>query len=132
MYRFLADLIVAVHLVYVAIVVFGLAAILLGVWRGWHWIRNFWFRTIHLLMIAVVALQAIVGVTCPLTTWESQLRIAAGEPGRPGTFVGRMVHSVLFFQLPPWVFTLGYISFGAAVLLTFLLAPPRWPWRGAR
>ena len=129
MYRFLADLIVAIHLVYVAVVVFGLAAILVGVWQGWAWVRNFWLRTIHLLMIAVVAFQAIVGITCPLTTWEYQLRVAAGDTGQPGTFVGRMVHYVLFFQLPHWVFTLGYVMFGAAVLLTFLLAPPKWPRR---
>ena len=129
MYRLLADLIVAIHLVYVAVVVLGLGAILLGLWRGWAWIRNFWFRTIHLVMIAVVAFQAIVGITCPLTTWEYQLRVAAGDTGQPGTFVGRMVHYVLFFQLPPWVFTLGYVLFGLAVLLAFLLAPPKWPRR---
>lgn len=129
MYRFLADLMVAVHFVYVAIVVLGLAAILLGVWRGWAWIRNFWLRTIHLLMIAVVAFQAVFGIMCPLTTWEYQLRVAAGDAGQPGTFVGRMVHYVLFFQLPPWVFTLGYVLFGASVLLAFLLAPPKWPRR---
>ncbi|MDZ7618680.1 MAG: DUF2784 domain-containing protein, partial [Patescibacteria group bacterium] len=121
MYRLLADVIVAFHLAYVAFVVLGLAAIPIGVWRRWSWVRNCWFRMIHLLMITVVAIQAIAGVTCPLTTWEYQLRVAAGDAGHPGTFVGRMVHAVLFFELPHWVFTVGYVGFGAAVLLAFLL-----------
>lgn len=129
MYRMLADLIVVVHLVYVAIVVGGMVAILLGLWRGWGWVRNFWIRIIHLLMIGIVAVQAILGVMCPLTVWEHQLRVAAGDRGQPGTFISRIVHSVLFFEFPDWVFTLGYILFGAAVLLAFFLAPPKWPTR---
>jgi hypothetical protein len=129
MYRMVADLIVVVHLVYVAIVVGGMAAILLGLWRGWGWVRNFWLRTIHLSMIGIVAVQAVLGVMCPLTVWEYQLRVAAGDRGQPGTFISRIVHSVLFFEFPDWVFTLGYIVFGAAVLLTFFLAPPKWPRR---
>jgi len=127
MYRLLADVIVAVHLLYVAVVVGGMGAIFLGVWRGWQWVRNFWFRTLHLLMIGIVALQAIIGLTCPLTTWEFRLREAAGDGGRPGTFISRIVHSLLFFELEAWVFTLGYILFGLAVLLAFVLVPPRWP-----
>lgn len=127
MYRLLADFIMIVHFIYVLIVIGGMAAILLGLWRGWRWVRSFWFRVIHLLMIGIVAFQAIIGVICPLTAWEYQLRIAAGDEGRPGTFISRLVHAVLFFELPPWVFVLGYVLFGTAVLLVFLLAPPRWP-----
>ncbi len=127
-YRSLADLVVAVHFAYVALVVGGMAAILLGLWLGWPWARNFWFRTIHLLMIVIVAVQAILGILCPLTTWEFELRIAAGDEGRPGTFVSRLVHAVLFFELPQWVFLFGYVLFGLVVFLAFLLAPPKWPW----
>ncbi len=126
-YRVLADVLVVIHFAYVAVVVGGMAAILVGLWRKWRWVRNFWFRLIHLLMIGVVAVQAILGLHCPLTVWEYQLRVAGGGEGRPGTFVARLVHGMLFFELPPWVFTAGYILFGAAVLLTFVLAPPRWP-----
>ncbi len=128
LYRLLADVIMAIHLVYVLLVVGGLAAILLGVWRGWSWVRNFWIRTIHLLMIGVVAVQAILGVPCPLTVWEYELRMAAGDEGRPGAFVPRLIHTLLFLELPRWVFTVGYVGFGAAVFLAFVLAPPRWPW----
>lgn len=128
-YRILADCIVVVHFAYVAFVVIGMIAILLGIWRGWAWVRNFWFRTIHLLMIGIVAVQAIFGILCPLTVWEYQLRVAAGDEGRPGTFVSRLVHAMLFFELPPWAFTVGYVLFGVAVLLAFLVAPPRRPRR---
>lgn len=132
MYRLLADFIMVVHFIYVLIVVGGMAAILLGLWRGWSWVRNFWFRVVHLGMIGIVAIQAIIGVLCPLTVWEYQLRVKAGDEGSPGTFISRLVHALLFFELPPWVFTAGYILFGTLVLLTFLLAPPRWPRKAPR
>ena len=129
-YGLLADAIVVVHLVYVAFVVLGMAAILAGIVRRWAWVRNFWFRTVHLLMIAIVVLESLCGILCPLTDWEDRLRDAGGSPNEPGTFIGRWAHDLLFIDLPPWVMTVCYVVFGLAVLLAFLLAPPRWPWSG--
>jgi lysylphosphatidylglycerol synthetase-like protein (DUF2156 family) len=132
-YRLLADLIVAVHLAYVATVVVGLLLILVGIARGWQWIRNFWFRVVHFLMIALVAAESLGGIVCPLTDWEYRLRELGGEEGEPGSFVGRWVHALMFFEAPEWVFTTCYCLFGLAVLVVLVLAPPRWPgWLRAR
>ena len=80
LYRCLADAIVAIHFAYVAFVVVGMAAILLGLVFGWRFVRNFWFRGIHFLMIAVVAAESLADVICPLTTWEYQLRRRPANP----------------------------------------------------
>ena len=72
--RMLADLIVMTHTAYVSFVVFGLLAILIGVALGWDWVRNIWFRAIHLTAIVIVVAEALAGIPCPLTTWEKQLR----------------------------------------------------------
>jgi polyferredoxin len=127
--RVLADAIVVVHAAYVSFVVFGLLAIVFGVLLGKSWARNFWFRTVHLTMIAIVVAEALCGIPCPLTVWEDRLRRAAGQETYPGDFIGYWAHQLIFFHAPPWVFTVIYILFGLAVLLTFLLAPPRWPRR---
>jgi hypothetical protein len=47
----MADIVVAVHATYVAIVVLGLAAILVRSAAQWHWVRNFCFRTARLAII---------------------------------------------------------------------------------
>ena len=83
-YRFLADAVLLLHFVYVAFVVLGMAAILAGIALRWPWVRNFWFRIIHFLMIAVVAAESLCGVLCPLTEWEDTLRELAGEVERTG------------------------------------------------
>ena len=128
LYRFLGDLVAVVHFAYVAFVVLGLVAILVGFARRWTWVRHFWFRTIHLLLIAVVVAEALGGAACPLTTWERELRASAGQQGQPGSFVGRVVNRLLFYDLPEWVFRVLHCLFGAAVFLTYVLAPPRRPW----
>jgi hypothetical protein len=114
---------------FVAFVVFGMLAILIGLVLRWGWVRNFWFRVLHLAAIGVVAAQALLGVLCPLTTLENRLRRMAGQETYPGAFVGYWAHRLIFFRAEPWVFTLGYSLFGLAVLGAFLVGPPRWPWR---
>jgi hypothetical protein len=127
--RILADVIVVLHVAYVAFVVLGMVAIVVGLIFHWAWVRNFWFRVIHLAMIAVVSLESLAGIACPLTTWENALRTLGGQKASKGEFVASWMHRLIFFHAEPWVFTLVYCLFGAAVALTFLLGAPRWPGR---
>jgi hypothetical protein len=127
MYGFLADLMVAIHVGYVAYVLVGQVLIVVGWWRGWQWVRNFWFRATHVLAIGVVVFEEVASLRCPLTLWEEWFRVRAGQPVTGETFVGRLLHSILFYDAPPWVFTVGYLTTGAVVLLTLILCPPRRP-----
>lgn len=124
--RILADAIVVVHAAFVAYVVLGMLAILIGIVlrRGWVW--NFWFRVTHLAAIGIVVLETVGGVACPLTTWEHALRRRAGQTGYTGDFLGYWAHRLIFFDFSPKVFTAIYFLFGASVFLAFVLAPPRW------
>jgi hypothetical protein len=75
--EFWANVLVAVHLAYVGYVLIGLLAIFIGLLLRWQWVRNPWFRWTHLVMIVIVAGEAIVDFECPLTTWERRLRYQA-------------------------------------------------------
>ena len=55
-YRLAADVVVFVHFAYVLFVIAGLGVVLAGAGWGWQWTRNIWFRGLHLLAIAIVAL----------------------------------------------------------------------------
>jgi hypothetical protein len=126
MYGFLADMMVAIHVGYVVFVVVGEILILTGWRRGWTWVRNIWFRALHLFAIGVVVFEEYTELRCPLTMWEEALRIRAGQPVTGESFIGRVLHSVLFYDAPKWVFTVGYSVMGAMVLATLALCPPRW------
>jgi hypothetical protein len=123
--RVLADLIVMVHASYVAFVVLGLAVILLGVCFRWGWVRNVWFRALHLIAIGIVVAESLTGIDCPLTVWERQLREMAGQTSYTGDFLGHWAHQLIFFRFDRWVFTVAYTLFGLTVLAAFILAPPR-------
>lgn len=125
LYRALADVVVALHLGYVAFVVAGQLLILVGILRGWEWIRNQWFRGVHLAAIAIVVIESLLEITCPLTTLEQHLRTLAGKATYRGDFIGNCVHDLLFFDCAPQIFTVIYTLFGLLVVVTFLLAPPR-------
>lgn len=126
LYRLAADAVVVLHMAYVLFVIIGFLLTLVGSVLRWRWIRNPWFRGIHLAMILIVVAEAWLGITCPLTTWEHTLRELAGGKVYDGAFIANLVHDLLFYDAPPWVFTALYTMFGLGVLATFLMAPPRW------
>ncbi len=123
-YAAFADFIVVFHTLFVGFVVVGQLLIMIGLVCRWQWVRNPWFRVVHLLCIGVVAAEAACGVTCPLTTWERDLRALAGQTVNDSA-VGWFFNSILFFNMPREFFTWIHISFGALVLATFLIGFPR-------
>jgi hypothetical protein len=137
-YAFCADAISALHLGYIAYVIFGQLAILIGWPLRWRWIRNPWFRTSHVAMIATVAVEAYYNFECPLTTWELNLRVWAGQLPEnfrnmggqweleDMSFIGRIVRDAFFFD-SSWdnVITNSYYGFAGLVLATLVLVPPR-------
>lgn len=125
-YRFAADVVLVLHGAFIAFVVLGLVATLVGGWRRWHWVRSPWFRLVHLAAIAFVVVQSWLGVVCPLTTLESHLRVQAGQdPYAPEGFIATWLQRLIFFQAPMWVFVVVYTLFGAAVALTLIWVPIR-------
>ena len=124
-YQALANLVLALHVALVAFVVLGLLVVVLGNLRGWQWVNNRWFRLAHLATILVVVAEAWLGIVCPLTTLEMWLRAQGGTTTYTGSFIQYWLQSVLYFNLPAWVFILAYTLFGALVLASFWLFPPR-------
>ena len=117
----MADAILIVHFLIAGFIVLGLVAVWLGAALGWAWVRNPWFRWLHLGAIAFVAAEALLGVACPLTLWEDMLRGGV----RAESFIARWVRALLFYQAPEWVFTAAYLAWTAATLVTLWLVPPR-------
>lgn len=130
-YRLLADAIVVIHMGIALFILLGLIAILIGAMRGWGWVRNFWFRMLHVGAILFVVAESWLGITCPLTTWEQALREKSGEASYRGDFIAHWVHELLFFEFETWVFTLAYTLFGLAVLAAFVFVRPRLPGKRA-
>jgi len=127
---FLADVVAVLHAGYVLFVVGGAVAIMLGGVFHWDWVRNLWFRLGHLLAILVVAAEAILGITCPLTDLERVLRVQGGLSMYREDFLVYWAHRLLFLDnVPQRVFDVGHVVFGLVVLTLLWVVPPRWPRR---
>jgi hypothetical protein len=170
----LADVVVTVHLCFMLFVLISQLLIVAGWLLDWSWIRNFWFRFVHLLSIGVVAAQAVAGIECPLTTLERHLRTEGEYPmycallaanlvlspsedvlaslgsatyavnpksvmdeGGPylhkldrASAIGRFCNHTLFYTPENRIiFPIAYVSFALLVMLTWICASPRMPWR---
>lgn len=120
----LADAILVLHVGIVAFVVFGALAIAIGA-RHWPWVRRRRWRTVHLLLMVFIALQAWLGALCPLTVWEQALRRYAGEAAYGGSFIEHWLSRLIFFDAPAWAFVALYSAFAGLVLAGWFLVPPR-------
>lgn len=125
-YLLAANAILIFHSLFVVFVVLGLALIYLGKWLSWSWARNYWFRLVHLAAIIFVVVQSWVGVICPLTTWEMQLRELAGGEIYKGSFIQHWLQILLYYEAPEWAFMVVYTLFGGLVFASwFIVAPKR-------
>jgi polyferredoxin len=120
-----ADALLILHSAFIAFVVLGLVAIYLGLWRDWSWVRNLWFRLVHLIAIGFVVFEVWFGMICPLTTWEMRLRARSGDITYEGSFIQHWLQTLIYYDLPDWVFIVAYTLFGALVLASWFIVPPK-------
>jgi hypothetical protein len=126
-YGILADLVVGIHVAYVSYVVLGQLLIIVAAPMKWQWARNPWFRFTHLSAIGIVAYEALRGLRCPLTVWEEQLRELAGQVFNGSeTFMGRILHDIMFIEnMPEVFFTTMYMAVLILVIQGLVMFPPR-------
>ena len=125
LYQALADAVLTLHVGIVVFVIGGLVLIVVGNLRSWRWVNGIAFRLAHLAAIAVVAAEAWLGVTCPLTTLEMWLRTMARVATYDGSFLEYWLRRVLYYDAPAWAFTLAYSLFALAVAAAWWRFPPR-------
>ena len=85
-YRVAADLVVAVHLLFICFVVGG-------AFLAWRWPWVIW---VYLPVAVYGALVEFIGFTCPLTPLENYLRRRAGEAGYRGGFIAHYLLRVIY------------------------------------
>jgi len=123
-YRWTADLVLLLHFAIVLFVVGGLAAIVVGNWRGWNWVNGLRFRLAHLATIGIVVVQAWLDRYCGLTVLESWLRERAGQEAYDAGFVVYWVQRLIYFEGPLWAFAAAYTVFAGVVAWAWWRFPP--------
>jgi hypothetical protein len=132
LYLALADVVLLLHFAVVLFNVLGMIVIPLGAWRGWRFVRVFWWRALHLATLAVVALQAAAGRLCFLTIWHAALVQMAGSGKSLAPAIADFISRLIFWPLPLWAFVVIYVAVAVFTLALWWLVPPRYPQAYAR
>ena len=120
----LAEVVLVLHVGYAAFVLGGLLAVPLGSWLDWRWVRARRFRIAHVLCTAIVAVEALIGVMCPLTWLEHALLVASGAARYERSFIGHLLYHLLYYDAPTWMFTAAYILLTLTVIAFYHYLPP--------
>jgi len=114
-WRALADGVIAIHLAFVAFVIFGGFLV-------WRWPRA---AFAHLPALAWGVWVELSGQICPLTYLENRLRLLAGEAGYHGGFIRHYLLPILY---PPgltrpdqWVLAGALLAVNALAYGRFLM-----------
>ena len=98
--RWLADLVLVVHLAY-------LAFIPIGGFLAW---RCRWVMWPHLAAVAVGFVSVTVGLDCPLTSWEQSLRRRGGERAYRDGFIDHYLTGHVYPHGYDWLVQVLFIS----------------------
>jgi hypothetical protein len=85
-YRFGADLVVLVHLLFIGFAFVGGIAVL----------RWYWLALVHLPAALWATVVELMGWVCPLTPLEVYLRVAAGDAGYSGGFIQHYLLPIVY------------------------------------
>ena len=115
-----ADTILYIHFIIAFFIVSLFFLIPFGYKLKWSWIKNRKIRLIHIILIFFVTLEAIMGITCPLTIIENDLRGIIVS----NSFVNTWINKILFFDFPREYFLITYTLCSLWTTLIWVKFPP--------
>ena len=134
-YRILADIIVAIHFLWIVFMILGFVFTICAVLAvyAFHTRRALWrnffdrwfFRTLHLAGIAYVAALTLLDKYCPLTILENAFR-RRYDPGSayPGSFIVYHIERLVYPNVDARLIFVPTIFIAAFTLIVFVLRPP--------
>ena len=117
----IADLVLIFHFCIVLFITSGFFLVPVGYKFGWGWIKNRKLRILHFGMMVFVTIETILGVTCPLTLIENNLR----GINQPKSFIAYWVEQLVYWYFPTQFFLILYCVSLTWTILIWQFYPPK-------
>jgi hypothetical protein len=117
----LADIVLAIHFALAGFIALGLLLIPFGAMQSWRWVCWPKLRKTHAGLMIFVAFEALIGMTCPLTSIEAYLR----DTQAPESFWAYQLERLLYWDLPPSFFLVLYLLCAAWTIALWIVVPPQ-------
>tara|TARA_B100000524_G_scaffold288611_1_gene163666 strand:- start:131 stop:508 length:378 start_codon:yes stop_codon:yes gene_type:complete len=116
----LADIILILHFFIVIFITVGFLLIPIGYYYDWNWIRSFKLRLFHCGFMFLVTFETLLGITCPLTSIENNLRGISNDK----SFISFWIEKIIYWDFPTTFFIFLYFIFLGWTLLMWKIYPP--------
>ena len=113
LYQVAATAALAAHFAWILFLVFG----------GWVFRRRFWVRVAHLVGVVAAVAMGWLWIACPLTHLEQEFRRKAGLESYAGSFIMHYLETIIYPDLPFWVFNVAL----GVLLVANVAVYIRWP-----
>ena len=100
----IADIVLFFHFCIAVFITFGFVLIPIGYNFNWIWIKNKKLRLLHFGMMIFVTFETILGLSCPLTVLENNLR----GINENQLFLSRWITKVIYWDFPSEFFLIIY------------------------
>ena len=77
----------------------------LGYYQKWEWVKNRYYRLIHLVLMGIIFIETILGFMCPLTILENFLR----NDKEINNKITQIIHQIMYWDLPSYQFIILYL-----------------------
>ena len=91
-----------------------------GYYQKWEWVKNRYYRLIHLILMGIIFIETILGFMCPLTILENFLRNNIQINNK----ITQIIHQIMYWNLPTYQFIILYLlSLLYLIFLWFFFKP---------
>ena len=119
--KFFADTILILHFLVIIFIISLYFLIPYGYSKNWKFVKNYKIRLAHLMLIFFITLETFLGIICPLTTLENDLRGQSYSE----TFISFWISKVIYWDLPTTFFIVVYTIFLIFAIILWLKFLPK-------
>ena len=101
----LSEIVLLFHFSIFLFIIISFILIPLGYQKKWKWVKNKYYRLIHLVLMGIIFIETILGFMCPLTTLENFLRNDIEINNK----ITQIIHQIMYWDLPSYQFIILYL-----------------------
>ena len=115
-----SEIVLLFHFSIFLFIILSFILIPLGYHKKWKWVKNKYYRLIHLILMGIIFIETILGFMCPLTILENFLR----NNLRINNKITQIIHQIMYWDLPTYQFIILYLlSLLYLIFLWFFFKP---------
>ena len=115
-----SEIVLLFHFCIFLFIILSFFLIPFGYYQKWEWVKNKYYRLIHLVLMGIIFIETILGFMCPLTILENFLRNNIEINNK----ITQIIHQIMYWNLPTYQFIILYLlSLLYLIFLWFFFKP---------